>query len=44
MFQEARMGKALSADDALPIVEEISTSVMRNPGALISVGASEKQR
>ncbi len=37
MFQEARMGKALNADDALPIVEEISASVMRNPGALISV-------
>jgi putative nucleotidyltransferase with HDIG domain len=37
MFQEARMGKALNADDALPIVEEISTSVMRNPGALISL-------
>jgi putative nucleotidyltransferase with HDIG domain len=37
MFQEARMGKALDAKDALPIVEEISTSVMRNPGALISL-------
>ncbi|HEX5362674.1 MAG TPA: HD-GYP domain-containing protein [Gallionella sp.] len=37
MFQEARMGKALNADDALPIVEEISNSVMRNPGALISL-------
>jgi len=37
MFQEARMGKALSADDALPIVEEITTSVMRNPGALIGL-------
>ncbi|MDO8811343.1 MAG: HD-GYP domain-containing protein [Gallionella sp.] len=37
MFQEARMGKALDAEDALPIVEEISTSVMRNPGALISL-------
>ena len=37
MFSEARMGKALSQDDALPIVEEISTSVMRNPGALISL-------
>jgi len=37
MFNEARMGKALSADDALPIVEEISTSVLRNPGALISL-------
>ncbi len=31
------MGKALNATDALPIVEEISTSVMRNPGALISL-------
>lgn len=31
------MGKALSSDDALPIVEEISTSVMRNPGALIGL-------
>lgn len=37
MFSEARMGKALDAKDALPIVEEISNSVMRNPGALISV-------
>lgn len=37
MFQEARMGKALKADEALPIVEEIATSVMRNPGALISL-------
>ena len=37
MFHEARMGKALNATDALPIVEEISISVMRNPGALISL-------
>jgi putative nucleotidyltransferase with HDIG domain len=37
MFSEARMGKALDAKDALPLVEEISNSVMRNPGALISV-------
>ena len=37
MFQEARMGKALNAADAVSIVEEISTSVMRNPGALISL-------
>ena len=37
MFHEARMGKALDAEAALPIVEEISTSVMRNPGALISL-------
>jgi putative nucleotidyltransferase with HDIG domain len=37
MFHEARMGKALNADDALPIVEEISSSVTRNPDALISL-------
>lgn len=37
MFNEIRMGRALRADDALPVVEEISNSVMRNPGALISI-------
>lgn len=37
MFQEARMGKALDAEEALPLVEEISSSVSRNPGALISL-------
>ncbi|MEW6314179.1 MAG: HD-GYP domain-containing protein [Pseudomonadota bacterium] len=37
MFQEARMGKAVSAEAALPVVEEISSSVMRNPGAIISL-------
>lgn len=37
MFQEARMGKALDTQHALPIVEEISSSVLRNPGALIGL-------
>lgn len=37
MFREARMGKALDAKDALPIVEEISLSIQRNPGALIGL-------
>jgi putative nucleotidyltransferase with HDIG domain len=37
MFKESRMGQALNAEDALPIVEEISNSVLRNPGALISL-------
>ena len=37
MFQEARMGKAIEADAAAPLVEEISNSVLRNPGALISL-------
>ncbi len=37
MFTEARMGKAVDADSALPLVEEIASSVMRNPGALIGL-------
>lgn len=37
MFQEARMGKAIDAEAVLPLVEEISNSVLRNPGALISL-------
>ena len=37
MFQEARMGRAIEADAAAPLVEEISNSVLRNPGALISL-------
>jgi putative nucleotidyltransferase with HDIG domain len=37
MFQEARMGNAIDAKDCAPLVEEISNSVARNPGALISL-------
>ncbi len=37
MFQEARMGKAIDTESMHPLVEEISHSVMRNPGALISL-------
>ncbi len=37
MFQEARMGKAVNAAGAQKLVEEISNSVSRNPGALISL-------
>jgi putative nucleotidyltransferase with HDIG domain len=37
MFEEARMGKAISAGVAGEVVEEISLSVLRNPGALISL-------
>lgn len=37
MFQEARMGKAINAESMQPLVEEISESVNRNPGALISL-------
>ncbi|EJE51713.1 putative domain HDIG-containing protein, partial [Acidovorax sp. CF316] len=37
MFSEARMGKAVNAESARSLVEEISDSVTRNPGALISL-------
>lgn len=37
MFQEVRMGKAIDADAAGELVDEIFSSVMRNPGALISL-------
>ncbi|MFT7672492.1 MAG: putative nucleotidyltransferase with HDIG domain [Gammaproteobacteria bacterium] len=37
MFQEVRMGKALQAQDAVPLANEIYLSVVRNPGALISL-------
>lgn len=37
MFQEARMGKAVDTGGAQRLVEEITDSVSRNPGALISL-------
>ncbi len=37
MFQEVRMGKAISSEAAGELVDEIASSVMRNPGALISL-------
>jgi putative nucleotidyltransferase with HDIG domain len=37
MFQEVRMGKAIDIDSAGKVVQEIAASVMRNPGALISL-------
>lgn len=37
MFHEARMGKSVDTEAALQLVEEISDSVSRNPGALISL-------
>lgn len=37
MFQEVRMGKAIDHEAAGELVEEISNSVLRNPGALISL-------
>jgi hypothetical protein len=37
MFHEVRMGKAVSAEAALQLVDDIAASVARNEGALISL-------
>jgi len=37
LFQEARMGRAIDAEQCLPLVNDIAASVWRNPGALISL-------
>ncbi|MCE9657893.1 MAG: HD-GYP domain-containing protein [Burkholderiales bacterium] len=37
LFGDARMGRALDAEQCLPLVDEIASSVERNPGALISL-------
>jgi putative nucleotidyltransferase with HDIG domain len=37
MFTDARMGRAMNAEDVDLLVEEISTSIMRHPHALISL-------
>jgi len=37
MFRETRMGRAISMEAAGAVVQDISLSIMRNPGALISV-------
>jgi len=42
MFQEARLGKAVNTASAKKLVEEISDSVSRNPGALISLARLKK--
>lgn len=37
MFSDVRMGKALNAEEALPLVSEIVASVARNQGAITSL-------
>jgi len=37
MFTEARLGKAIHTEQMRDLVEDISSSVIRNPGALISL-------
>lgn len=43
MFGEARMGNAVCADQCLPLVNDISESVFRNPGALVSLARLKTQ-
>jgi len=37
MFNDARMGKLINTDTAVLLADEIAASVLRNPGALISL-------
>jgi hypothetical protein len=43
MFREARLGQAVDAEGCLPLVEEISESVLRNPGAMVSLARLKTQ-
>ncbi len=43
MFAEARMGKALDAEQCMPLVNDIADSVFRNPGALVSLARLKTQ-
>lgn len=43
MFREARLGNAVDAEACLPLVEEISSSVLRNPGAMVSLARLKSQ-
>jgi len=37
LFSEARMGRSLDAEGCMPMIDEITGSVQRNPGALVSL-------
>jgi len=43
MFNEARLGRALEAERCLPLVDDITQSVFRNPGALVSLARLKTQ-
>lgn len=43
MFAEARLGRAVDAETCLPLVQDISDSVFRNPGALVSLARLKTQ-
>ncbi|MDD0840950.1 HD-GYP domain-containing protein [Curvibacter sp. HBC61] len=37
LFNDVRLGKAIDVNGAAPLVEEVTSSVIRNPGALVSI-------
>jgi putative nucleotidyltransferase with HDIG domain len=43
MFNEARLGRAIDAESLMPLVREISDSVIRNPGAIVSLARLKTQ-
>lgn len=43
MFAEARLGKAIDAEHCRPLVDDITRSVFRNPGALVSLARLKTQ-
>jgi HD-GYP domain-containing protein (c-di-GMP phosphodiesterase class II) len=43
MFNEARLGRAIDAESFMPLVQEISDSVIRNPGAMVSLARLKTQ-
>ena len=43
LFAEARLGRALDAERCLPLVDDINQSVLRNPGALVSLARLKTQ-
>jgi len=43
MFNEARLGRTLQAERCLPLVDDVTRSVFRNPGALVSLARLKSQ-
>jgi HD-GYP domain-containing protein (c-di-GMP phosphodiesterase class II) len=43
LFNEARLGKVIDAEACMPLVQDISDSVFRNPGALVSLARLKTQ-
>ena len=43
MFSEARLGRAIDAEACMPLVHDISDSVIRNPGAFVSLARLKTQ-